>query len=243
MILSNTRPVSISVFFPCYNDAEIIGKLVADADSVLKKISKDYEIIIVNDGSTDETENVLESLRKKYPFRLVVHKKNLGYGAALKSGFRASTKKLVFYTDGDGQYDVKELPLLVSIMTKNVNFVNGIKMKRQDKPYRIFLGNLYKFFVRFTFWLPIYDPDCDFRLIRKGLLNKISLKSDSGSICIELVKKAQRAGGVFRQVSVHHFERKYGKSQFFRPLPLLRTFKELIPLWINLIIIKRLKKN
>lgn len=125
------------------------------------------------------------------------------------------------------------------LMSPDVNFVNGIKMDRQDYAYRIILGNLYNFVVRWAFLLPIFDTDCDFRLIRKSLLDKIKLKNDSGSICVELVKKAQRAGGKFRQASVHHFERPHGQSQFFRPAKLWGTFMELTPLWINLIILRK----
>ena len=127
-----------------------------------------------------------------------------------------------------------ELPLLVSLMTRDVNFINGIKMERGDARYRIFFGNLHKFFNRWLFWLPVYDVDCDFRLIRKSLLDKINLNSNSGSICIELVKKAQRAGAKFREVSVHHYERKYGQSQFFRVDKIVSTYLDIAKLWLDL---------
>src|SRR5512134_1218645 len=106
------RP-SISVFFPAYNDAHSIGKLVADALEVLPALTDVYEVIVVNDGSTDETRDVLDELRSKYKaLRVVEHETNKGYGGALQSGFRAATNDLVFYTDGDGQYDVRELAKL-----------------------------------------------------------------------------------------------------------------------------------
>ena len=113
-------------------------------------------------------------------------------------------------------------------------------MTRQDPTYRIVIGNLYSFMTRWLFWIPIYDIDCDFRLIRKSLLRKIDLKNSSGSICIELVKKAERAGAKFRQVSVHHLERKHGASQFFRADRILLTFWELTLLWVQLILIDKL---
>lgn len=228
---------SVSVFFPCYNDEKSIGELVEKAIKVLKTITADFEVIVVDDGSQDKSRKLLRQLAKKFPFlKLVFHKKNQGYGGALRSGFRAATKDLVFYTDGDGQYDVEELSLLLQLMTPDVNFINGLKMSRRDPTYRIFLGNLYSFVVRWLFWLPISDVDCDFRLIRKSLLDKLKLKSNSGSICVELVKKAQRAGGKFRQVSVHHYERRFGQSQFFRLERLLATLKELVVLWLDLIV-------
>lgn len=229
---------SISVFFPCYNDSKTIGGLVRDSLETLKNLTKNYEVIVVNDGSKDESAQVLADLLKKYKhLKVVTHKKNRGYGGALRSGFATSTKDLIFYTDGDAQYDVKELPLLLSLMTPDVNFVNGIKMRRGDAEYRVIFGNLHKFVNRWLFWLPIYDVDCDFRLIRKDIVRKLNLKSNSGSICIELAKKAERAGGIFRQVSVHHYDRKFGQSQFFRPTKIIATYWDILLLWIRLMFI------
>lgn len=225
----------VSVFFPCFNDAQSIAGLVRDAQSVLEKFVADWEIIIVNDGSTDESAKVLQKLQRRIPnLRIVTHDRNKGYGAALRSGFAASNKPLVFYTDGDGQYDAKDLVILLPLMTDDVDFVNGIKMGRKDPTYRIVLGNLYSLIARWLFWLPIYDVDCDFRLIRRSVLNKIFLTSSSGAICIELVKKAELAGARFRQVSVHHHERKFGSSQFFQWSRLIHTIGELFRLWMEL---------
>lgn len=237
------RSLNISVFFPCYNDAKTIGGLVKDAFDTLKKLTKNYEVIVVNDGSKDGSEEVLYKLSKKYRnLKIVTHKKNRGYGGALRSGFANASKDLVFYTDGDAQYDVREMPILLNLMTPDVNFVNGIKMRRGDAPHRVFFGNLHKFINRWLFWLPIYDVDCDFRLIRRNVIRKIKLESNSGSICIELVKKADRVGAVFRQVSVHHYDRRYGQSQFFRPRKILATYWDILLLWIRLMVLNNLTK-
>lgn len=231
----------ISVFFPCYNDENSIGNLVEAAYKTLESITREYEVIVVDDGSTDESREVLKELKKRYKnLKLVFHKKNAGYGKALQSGLKKASCETVFYTDGDGQYDVGELPLLFNLMTPDTDFVNGIKMARNDPTYRILLGNMYSFLVRWLFWLPVYDVDCDFRLIRKAVLDKIKLQSVSGSICVELVKKAQLAGARFRQVTIHHYERKWGESQFFRLDRLLNTFVELTELWIGLMLRKNL---
>ena len=231
----------ISVFFPCYNDAKTIGKLVSDCDKILKKIAGKYEIIIIDDGSKDKSRLLLKNLSLKMPkLRLIFHPKNLGYGAVLTTGFKSAKYGLIFYTDGDGQYDVGELPILVSLMTKDIDFVNGIKMSRQDPTYRVFVGNLYSFFCRWAFWLPVYDVDCDFRLIRRETIRKLRLNSKSGSICVELVKKAQRSGAKFRQVSVFHYERKYGSSEFFKPFNIIKSLLDLSGLWFNLMIKEKL---
>lgn len=236
MLDINMKP-SVSIFFPCYNDAKSIGTLVKTAFSVIKKYTDTYEVIVVDDASTDSSRILLRQLAKKYQkLRLVFHSKNLGYGGALRSGFKTAKYVLVFYTDGDGQYDVSELPILLNLMSEDVDFVNGIKMARQDPTYRIVIGNLYSFLVRWLFWIPILDIDCDFRLIRKKIIDKLDLQCSSGAICIELVKKAQRAGANFRQVSVHHLERKFGKSQFFRAKRILFTLREIFSIWWELMV-------
>ncbi len=230
---------SISIFFPCYNDEKSIGKLVEDAFSVVKTLTPDFEVIIINDGSKDKSALVLEKLKQKYKnLAIITHEVNKGYGGALQSGFKAATKDLVFYTDGDGQYDVSELPILYSLMTSDVDFVNGIKMARNDPTHRILIGNFYSFVIRWTFQLPIYDVDCDFRLIRQSIVKKLNLTVTSGAITVELVKKAHRAKAIFREVSVHHLARLHGNSQFFRVDRILHTFWELGNLWIKLIVQK-----
>jgi glycosyltransferase involved in cell wall biosynthesis len=235
------RP-SISAFFPCYNDAPTIGRLVRDADCQLRQLTDDYEVIVVNDGSSDNSAEVLRTLQAELPaLRVIDHGVNRGYGGALRSGFATATKELVFYTDGDGQYDVRELPVLLMLMTEDTHFVNGIKMARGDAPYRVHAGNVHKFLMRWSFWLPVIDVDCDFRLVRRSILERIALRSNSGSICVELVKDAQRAGAQFREVSVHHYPRQFGESQFFRPGRILHTYVDLVHMWIELMIMAKLR--
>lgn len=243
--MAKKKTPSISVFFPCYNDVHSIGSLIDDAHNTLRTLTDKFEVIVIDDGSEDGSQGVLRGYLKKYPrtFRAVFHQKNKGYGGALKEGFKKARYHLVFYTDGDGQYDVTELPILYNLMTKDVNFINGIKMERQDFAYRVILGNFYALLMRWAFLLPIYDIDCDFRLIRRTLLAKINLTSNSGSVCVELVKKAQIAGAKFRQVSIHHYPRVYGRSQFFRLNRLIATFKELARLWWKLMIENKTSSN
>ena len=237
------RP-SITAFFPCYNDAASIGDLVLIADATLRGLTDDYEIIVVNDGSRDDSAAVLRALATRVArLRIVTHETNRGYGAALRSGFANATKDLVFYTDGDGQYDASEIPILLMLLTEDTHFVNGMKMTRRDPAYRVFFGNLHRFITRWMFWLPVTDVDCDFRLIRRSIVQRLSLKSSSGSICVELVKQAQRAGAQFREVSVHHYARRSGESEFFTPGRIFRTYFDLAVMWIELMILARLRRR
>lgn len=233
---------SISVFFPCYNDANTIGDLVLEAERQLRLLTDDFEIIVVNDGSRDDSADVLRTLAPGIPqLKVITHDRNRGYGGALRSGFAAATKDLVFYTDGDAQYDVRELPVLLMLLTDDTDFVNGMKMTRQDAAYRVFAGNLHRFLMRWSFWLPVNDVDCDFRLIRRSVLDRIELRSNSGSICVELVKDAQRAGARFREVSVHHYSRQWGQSQFFRPGRIFSTYWDLARMWVELMIVAKFR--
>jgi glycosyltransferase involved in cell wall biosynthesis len=228
--------LSISVFFPAYNDAECLPELLAHTFLVLPRLTPDYEVIVVNDGSTDDTRSVLEILVHRYAphLRVVTHNTNRGYGAALRSGFAACTKDTVFYTDGDGQYNVEELEQLWKKWRPGIDVVNGYKLNRADNWLRRAIGNLYKWAVRRVFHLSIRDVDCDFRLIRRDALKRIQLRSDSGSICVELIRKLQDLGCRFAEVGVHHYPRKHGRSQFFRLKPLLATFYQLFVLYSSL---------
>jgi glycosyltransferase involved in cell wall biosynthesis len=233
---------SITAFFPCYNDAKTISLLVVRVEEQLRRLTDDYEIVVVNDGSTDESAVALHALTSTVSrLRVITHETNRGYGAALRSGFGAATKDLIFYTDGDGQYGVDELPILAMLMTDDTDFVNGMKMTRHDPPHRVFAGNLHRFLTRWLFWLPVSDVDCDFRLVRRSVLETVRLESSSGSICVELVKRSQRAGAQFREVSVHHYARQWGESQFFRPARILRTYLDLAGMWVELMVVARFR--
>jgi glycosyltransferase involved in cell wall biosynthesis len=224
------------VFFPAYNDAPSLPALIDKTFAVLSKVSSDYEVIVVNDGSHDNTAQVLESLRERHGprMRIITHEKNRGYGGALRSGFAAATKDLVFYTDGDGQYDVGEFPKLLQRMSADVGLVNGYKLMRQDPWHRIWIGDAYNRFARFLFRIQIRDIDCDFRLMQRKLLEDMQLFSTSGTICVELVRKLELSGFRVEEVGVHHYPRLHGRSQFFRVQSLLKTLFQLLKLYTQL---------
>jgi len=213
--------------------------MVLESKQVAEKLTDDFEIIVIDDGSTDGSRELLQNLQQDVSqLRLVFHEKNQGYGAALRRGFKTAKKDLIFYTDGDAQYNVKELPLLFKKMTPDIDIVNGYKIKRSDPIHRVMVGAAYQCAMRLAFWLPIRDPDCDFRLIRRSVFDKINLISATGTITIELVKKIQQAGFRFAEVGVHHYFRVYGKSQFFNFTRVIKTLFKLVSLWFELIIFK-----
>jgi glycosyltransferase involved in cell wall biosynthesis len=204
-------------------------------------LTDDYEVIVVNDGSTDYTGEVLADIASRYEHvRVITHPTNRGYGGALRTGFKTASKELVFYTDGDAQYDAHELALLLPAMRPEVDIVQGFKIARHDPIFRIVIGKIYHWIVKLSFGLRVKDTDCDFRLIRKAALDRIELKSDTGTICVELVKKLQESGAVFAEVPVHHYHRAYGRSQFFNFPRLWSTGVNLLKLWVELALMPRL---
>ena len=236
---------SISAVFPAFNDGGTIASMIAAAWIALNQITDDYEIIVVNDGSTDYTSDMLEEMSARYAeLRVITHPVNQGYGAALRTGFAAATKDWVFYTDGDSQYNPLELANLVNALYEGVDAVNGYKLTRNDSWMRVVIGRAYHHFVKFLFHIHISDVDCDFRLIPSYILREIELKSASGAICLELVKKIEDAGYVFAEVPVNHYSRKYGVSQFFVPWRVARTLYQIADLYWSLVIKKvHLRKN
>lgn len=235
-----SRFSSLSVFFPAYNDAPSLPSLIRKTFAVLERYVADYEVIVVNDGSRDNTGEVLEELRREYAprLRVVTHPRNRGYGGALRTGFASATKDFVFYTDGDGQYDVEELPHLLKAVSCDTGLVNGYKLERNDPAHRVWIGTIYNLCARLLFQIRIRDIDCDYRLIRRTLLDKIRLTSTSGTICVELVRKLELSGCEVKEIGVHHYPRLYGTSQFFRVRSLAVTFYQLLRLWIRLVILQ-----
>ncbi len=230
---------SLTVFFPAYNDEASLPGLVDKTFAILGDTARDFEVIVVNDGSSDGTAAVLTELCLKHaPYMSVVtHAGNRGYGGALRSGFAAAKKEFVFYTDGDGQYDVGELPQLIELMESDVGLVNGHKLKRHDPWHRIAIGFLYNRFARTLFRVQLKDLDCDFRLMRRQMLDGFQLTSNSGAICVELVRMVEQTPWRVVETGVHHYPRLHGRSQFFRVRSLLGTFEQLMRLYWRLVVL------
>ena len=232
-----TRAPGLSVFFPAYNDSGTIASLVISARQTAASLTPDFEVIVINDGSADTTAQIVDELARTYPeVRVVHHPRNRGYGAALRSGFAAATRDLVFYTDGDAQYDPSEMVILWNALRSDVDLVNGYKISRSDPMHRILIGRIYHHTVKLLFGLRVRDVDCDFRLLRRSIFERVALERSSGVICLEMMKKIQDAGFRIAEVPVHHYHRAYGKSQFFNFRRLFKTVLDVAALWIALVI-------
>ena len=233
--------MSLTAFFPAYNDQHTIENIVRTAAAEMRKVTDNFEVLVVDDGSKDQTGEILDRLSAELPFlRVIHHPKNLGYGAALITGFTNAKKDLIFYTDGDGQYDVREMHNLFAQLKPNIDLVNGYKVKRADAWYRILIGTAYRRAMRLVFRLQIRDVDCDFRLFRRYIFETISLESRSGVICAEMAKKFERAGFRMVEIPVSHYPRLHGRSEFFRVRHLVYTFQGLLRVWWNLVVSRRL---
>ncbi len=230
------RPPSLSIFFPAYNDGGTIASLVIRAIQAAGQLTSDFEVIVVDDGSTDDTAVIADELARQYPqVRVVHHPRNRGYGGALQTGFATATKDLVLYTDGDAQYDPGEMDVLWRAMTDDVDVVTGYKISRSDPTYRVVIGKLYHHTVRRLFNLQVRDVDCDFRLMRRAIFERVTLGKTSGVICLEMMRKIQTAGFRIAEVPVHHYHRTHGRSQFFNLRWISRTAIDVLRLWVQLV--------
>jgi glycosyltransferase involved in cell wall biosynthesis len=239
-----TKLPSLSVFFPAYNDALSLPSLIEKTFKVLSETVEVFEVVVVNDGSFDNTGEVLRQLQSRFGMRLRVieHLENRGYGRALRTGFESAQYDWVFYTDGDGQYDVQELSLLIRKVRDDVGLANGFKLKRHDPWHRVCIGWLYNRFARVLFGIRIRDIDCDFRLVRRDIVQQLNLRSNTGAVCVELVRGIELTGCEIVEVGVHHYPRLHGRSQFFRVRSLLTTFRQLLDLYWALMLLPPLHR-
>jgi glycosyltransferase involved in cell wall biosynthesis len=234
------KPPGLTVFFPAYNDSGTIASMVIRAVKAAAELTPDYEVIVVNDGSVDGTAEVADELARTYSHvRVIHHPNNRGYGGALQAGFRSATKDLIFYTDGDAQYDPAELSVLWAQMTPGADLVNGYKISRSDPFHRIVIGRVYHHLVSTLFGLTVRDIDCDFRLMRRSIFDRVHLEKTSGVICLEMMKKIHDAGFRIVEVPVHHYHRSFGKSQFFNFRRICKTAADVMRLWVALVVLRQ----
>ncbi len=222
--------VSISVFFPCYNEQDNITRVVEQALTVLEKLNADFEVIIVNDGSSDSTGQIADEIAgQKDRVKVVHHGTNLGYGAALQTGFKAATKELVFYTDGDGQFDINEMPPLLRLM-EQYDIVSCYRLNRQDNLIRKINGWCWTKLVCLLFGMKIRDIDCAFKLYKREIFDHIKVVSTGALIDAEILARAVRKGYRVTQQGIHHYPRTAGAQTGANLRVILRAFKELLRL-------------
>ncbi len=224
------HPISISVFFPCYNEEGNVARTVEKARGVLDQLGADYELIIVNDGSSDDTARIAEKIAAENPtVKVVHHAANLGYGAALQSGFKAASKNLIFYTDGDGQFDFAEMPPLLDLIQEH-DIVSCYRLNRRDSILRKFNGWCWTKLVCLLFGLKIRDIDCAFKLYKSEVFDGMPLTSTGALIDAEILARAARKGYTITQRGVHHLPRTAGKQTGADFRVILRAFRELLRL-------------
>lgn len=223
--------MKITAFFPAHNEEANIGELAKKTSKVLSELCEEYEIIVVNDGSKDKTKEVVENLMKEDKhIRLINHEVNKGYGAALKSGFYNAKYEWIFFTDGDGQFDVSEIKKLIDL-SKDCDIATGYRIKRQDPIHRKINAFAWGTLVKLLFGFKVKDVDCAFKLIKKEIIDKIQLEADGAMISTELLAKANKLGYRIKEVGVNHYPRKAGKQTGAKLKVILRAFKELFKLY------------
>jgi len=223
--------LSISVFFPCYNEQDNITRTVEQAVTILDKINADFEVIVVNDGSSDATGQIADGIASRDSrVKVVHHRTNLGYGAALQSGFKAAAKKIVFYTDGDGQFDINELPPLLPLI-EQYDIVSCYRLNRQDPLIRRINGWCWTKLVCLLFGMKIRDIDCAFKLFKREIFDDFEFFSAGALIAAEILARAIRRGYRITQTGVHHYPRTAGKQTGGSLRVIFRAFKELFRLY------------
>lgn len=223
----NRYPLSLSVFFPAHNEVDNIGPLTEKTVDVLQGQVDDFEVIIINDGSSDGTRDVADTLQERFPqVRAIHHEVNRGYGGAVKTGLSSCTKDWVFFTDGDGQFDITEITNLLD-HTPEFDAIVGYRMDRQDPAHRKLFAFCWGMLIRFLFGFRVKDLDCAFKLFRRQYFEGIELQAEGAVISVELFSILTRNQARIQQVGVHHYPRKAGQQSGGNPKVIFRAFKEL----------------
>lgn len=222
---------SLSLFFPCYNESLNVGSMIEQAVKVGEEYGVDYEVVVVDDGSRDNSADIVRQWSKRNPrVRLIQHAQNLGYGAALRTGLQNATKDLVFLTDGDNQFQIADIEKLFSKID-SCDVVTGYRLRRQDKPLRRLNGFLWTRLNKALFGLPVRDVDCAFKLFRRRALEGLELKSNQLLIHAEILARLKKKGCKIQEIGVTHHPRVAGKATATGAIRILRTFGELFGLY------------
>jgi glycosyltransferase involved in cell wall biosynthesis len=217
----------LSVVVPCFNEEGNIARVVVQASQVGRRLTSELEIIVVDDGSADGTARVLEALRESIPeLEIVVHARNRGYGAAVRSGLDRAAMDYVFLTDGDGQFDLRELPAALQLLSEH-DVVAGYRTRRRDGWWRHLWGRSWTALVNWVFGLRVRDANCAFKLVPQSLLRSSDLRSEGALISAELLFEAQRSELSVGECAVSHYPRQTGRQSGASPRVIAKAFVEL----------------
>ena len=218
---------SISIVLPAYNEEAVIGATLEQVLNVMVRWGEEFEVIVVNDGSTDRTGFIVAAVMEVEPrVRMVTHEHNAGYGAALVDGFAAATKELTFFMDSDGQFDIRDLARLM-VFIEEYDAVIGYRLERQDRWMRKLNAWGWKMLVRGVLGVRVRDIDCAFKLLHTDFLHEYPLETRGAMINAELLYKLKRAGCTYREVGVRHLPRRGGRATGAKLSVILRAFREL----------------
>ncbi|MCL5795740.1 MAG: glycosyltransferase family 2 protein [Patescibacteria group bacterium] len=217
---------SLSIFFPAYNEEKNIQQAVFGALKVAENITDDFEIIVVDDGSKDKTGEIIDNLAKKYPRVKPIHQKNQGYGGAVWTGIKNSTKDLIFFTDADLQFNIAELTKFIPY-TDNYEAVFGYRNPRRDTFLRLVNAWGWKALNRIFLGITTKDIDCAFKLFKRDIFQKIKkIQSRGAMFSAELIYKMQQNNFRIKELPVSHYPRIAGNPTGAKPSVILRALKE-----------------
>jgi glycosyltransferase involved in cell wall biosynthesis len=226
--MRDMKQISLSVVFPAFNEEGNIRAVVEDAYRTVPKLAPIFEIIVVNDGSKDRTGEICDSLVERLSnVRVVHHPRNRGYGAALKSGIKLARYDLIFFTDADGQFDLKEVAALLEQADAH-DIVAGYRARRQDPPHRLLFAWGWNILVRFVLGVRIRDIDCAFKVFNRNVFDKVQIQSVGAMVNTEIFAQVSRFGMTVKEVPVSHFPRRHGKPTGGNVAVIIKAFRELI---------------
>jgi dolichol-phosphate mannosyltransferase len=223
--------VSLSIVLPAYNEEANIRRAVEQAVETGSRLTDDYEVIVVDDGSSDGTGAAVQALIEHNPLhvRLLTHRPNLGYGAALRTGFEHSRYDLVFFTDSDNQFDISELEYFIPMMS-DYEMVTGFRVYRYDTVMRCILSWMYNRLVGVMFRLRVRDVDCAFKLMRREVVQQVTIECENFFVNTELLAKARKWNFRIAQKGVRHYPRTAGETTV-RPSDIPRTLGTIFRMW------------
>jgi glycosyltransferase involved in cell wall biosynthesis len=227
-------PGKLSLVLPAHNEEPNIGIVVNDALATLPRYAPSFEIVVVNDGSRDGTGAIIDELHARHPCVIPVHHRaNQGYGAALRSGFNASTGDFVMFMDADRQFDIRDIRLLAPFVDL-FDIVAGFRMERSDPIVRRINAEIFNLAVRILFGVHMRDLDCAFKIFRGEQIRSLRLTTSGALINAEIQSKLRRQGATLVQVGVPHHPRVAGQATGGDIKVILRAMRETISLWIRM---------